>query len=461
MERVLAPGPELAIHPPTMAASSLRTVPAMPAAEATMLSREGWRRPRVEDLLPFAYYLAVGVALALGGYPAHRTAILALAVGVPWAAFYASCFSRALRSDPRRCLNADPERGAWFAVLWQAHLLVASGLAAAITGGARSPLLVAMLAPYVGAVAVAGDRRPTRWLLVATAAAAGVLVALPRAWTGPELSAGTHAALLVASVVGVGALLAPAHAWIRSRRAAFARTYEEMASDALTQAQALEQIGTKVAHELKNPLSGVKALVQLGLRNDAEAASHERLEVVEREVTRMQEILHNYLSFTRPLQGVSPREVRLGQLVAEALVALSPRADTARVRLYTEGDATLEADPRRLREALLNLAANAIEATPPGGEVVVEVRPSGDDAEIVVRDTGRGMSAETLRRIGTPFFTTRDEGTGLGVVLARSVIVQHGGTLRYESAPGQGTSVRVTLPRAAAGVRDAGCPGRR
>jgi signal transduction histidine kinase len=132
---------------------------------------------------------------------------------------------------------------------------------------------------------------------------------------------------------------------------------------------------------------------------------------------------------------------------------LSARADDARVRLFAQGDATVEADPRRLKEALLNLVANAIEATPPGGEVVVEVRPDGDATEIVVRDTGRGMPAETLTRIGTPFFTTRDDGTGLGVVLARSVIAQHGGSLRYESEPGKGTRVKVTLPRVNTEVR--------
>lgn len=122
---------------------------------------------------------------------------------------------------------------------------------------------------------------------------------------------------------------------------------------------------------------------------------------------------------------------------------------------------TVEADPRRLTEALLNLVANAIEATPPGGEVVVEVRPAGDQAEIVVRDTGRGMPADTLKRIGTPFFTTRDDGTGLGVVLARSVIAQHGGSLRYESEPGRGTRVKVTLPRATRGACDGARAARR
>ena len=169
----------------------------------------------------------------------------------------------------------------------------------------------------------------------------------------------------------------------------------------------------------------------------------------------MQEILQNHLSFTRPLQAVTPRRVELGPLVSDTLSTLSARADAAGVRLYAQGDAFVEADPRRLREALLNLVANAIEATAVGGLVEVEVRPEADEAEILIRDTGRGMPPETLRRIGTPFFTTREEGTGLGVVLARSVIVQHGGSLRYDSEPGKGTRVRIALPRASGGGGDA------
>jgi two-component system sensor histidine kinase HydH len=208
----------------------------------------------------------------------------------------------------------------------------------------------------------------------------------------------------------------------------------------------LEQMGVRFAHELKNPLTGVKALVQLGLRNPAETPSHERLAVVEREVTHMQEILQRYLSFTRRMQEMSPVLIELGPFVSDTLLVLSAWATEARVQLISYGDAWIEADPRGLREALLNLVANGIEATPPGGAVVVEVHASGDGAEIVVRDTGRGMPAETLARVGTPFFTTREDGTGLGVALARSVIAQHGGSLRYESEPGRGTTVKAVLP---------------
>ncbi len=460
MERVLASGPELAKQSSTMVATLVQPDAAVRAPEATA-GRRPLPRPRREDLILAAYYLVVGSTLASVRFPAWRIAVLALAAVLPRAQFY--LLSRAPgspRYDPKRCVNAGPATVAWWVLVTQSSLFLTTALAVAVTGGVRSPLLVTIVVAYVTTATVVGDRLQSRLLLGATAAAVAVLALLPRAWTGPELPGPVHAVLVAVAVLGIGALMAPMEAMVRRRRDDLARAREEMASDALARAQSLEQIGTKVAHELKNPLTGVKALVQLGLRNPAEAASHERLDVVEREVSRMQEILQNYLSFTRPLQEVTPKHVDLGTIVSDTLEVLSARADDARVRLYAQGDAAVDADPRRLKEALLNLVANAIEATPPGGAVDVEVRPAPDGAEIVISDTGRGMEAETLRRIGTPFFTTRDGGTGLGVVLARSAIAQHGGSLRYESEPGQGTRVRVALPRSAGGGHDGACAPR-
>jgi two-component system sensor histidine kinase HydH len=451
MVRVLAPGPELAERPSEMIASARMkpTEDAWSCGEG-LSARSARRWPRREDLYPLSYYLAVAATLAAVAYPTWRIGVLAAAAAAQQAGVRAC-----RRRDVRQCVNADVDTIAWFVVLGQATFFVTTWLTAAVTGGLRSPMLVTFVGSYFAAIAVVGDRRPTRLLLGATALGAGALGLLPSEWSGPELAAPVRGLLTALGFLGVGALLAPVNAETRRKREQVIRARSEMAADALARVRSLEQIGSKVAHELKNPLTGVKALVQLGLRNPAEAPSHERLEVLEREATRMQDILQNYLSFTRPLEAAQPRRVELGALVSDTLVILSARADDARVRLYAEGDATLEADPRRLKEALLNLVTNAIEATPPGGEVIVEVRRTEDGAEIVVRDTGRGMPAETLTRIGTPFFTTRDDGTGLGVVLARSVIAQHGGSLRYESEPGKGTRVSVTLPRVSKGNGDA------
>jgi signal transduction histidine kinase len=454
MERILAPGPELAEQPRPMVTTLVPNAPSELSTSAPARSAARWLSPL--DLLPLAYYLAVAIVLWVARYPGWRIAVLSGAAVAPQLGHFLAKCPRASRGhDPKLCVNMDPERFFWWAAISKAVFLVPIGVAVAVTGGIASPLFVTLIAPYVAVAAVAGDRIQTYLLLGATGVGVAVLAALPGPWTGPELPGSIHALLFVVSVLGVGALLAPVHARTRQWHADLARAREEVASEALARARSLEQIGSKLAHELKNPLTGIKALIQLGLRNPAEAPSHGRLEVVEREVDRMQEILQNHLSFTRPLQAVNPRRVQLGPLVSDALGALAARADTAGVRLYAQGDASIEADPRRLREALLNLVANAIEATLPGGFVEVEVRPTVDEAEIVIRDTGRGMPAETLRRIGTPFFTTRDEGTGLGVVLARSVIAQHGGSLRYDSEPGRGTRVRVALPRAPRGGGDA------
>jgi len=414
-------------------------------ADPPRSARTFLRWPRRDTLLPLAYYALVAIVLEATGYPALRIAGLAVAALLQQVHYHFAftCSGRA----SAQCVNADPNQIARRVSLSQLGVLLTTGVAVAATGGIRSPLLVTVLAAYLAAASIVGDRPQTRILLAATIASVAALALLPPGFAGPEIARRSYGALAGLSIAGVGALLAPVYAIARAKRDELDRWRKDVAADALMRAQNLEQIGAKVAHELKNPLTGVKALVQLGLRNSAEAASHERLVIVEREVTRMQEILNNYLSFTRPLQAVTPKPVALGSLVSDTLVVLSARADDARVRLFAQGEAIVEADPRRLKEALLNLVANAIEATPPGGQVVVNVRSVGDRAEIAVRDTGRGMPADTLRRVGTPFFTTREDGTGLGVVLARSVIGQHGGSLRYDSEPGKGTLVSFTLPR--------------
>ncbi len=425
-----------------MTVSVVQPVPSVLRTESSGAAR-CW--PRRSDLVPLLYYFGAAAILAFAGYPAWRIASLAL----PAAAQQLETWMLA-RYDPRACVkacgNADAARWAWSTVRHQLSVFVTTTAAVAVTGAVHSPLLVTMVTAYLAALIMAGDRRETRLLLGATGSAVCALALLPRALSGPDLSRPFHAALVVLSVLGVGALLAPLHSATRRMGQDLSRAREEMASEALARARCLEQIGTKVAHELKNPLTAVKALVQLGVRNESEAPSHERLQVVEREVARMQEILADYLSFTRPLQEVRPQRTELGPLVADALLALSARADLGLVQLTSRGDATAEVDPRRIKEAILNLVANGIEATGPGGAVAIEIRSSGDQAEITVRDTGRGMPAETLNRLGTPFFSTREEGTGLGVVLARSVVAQHGGTLRYESEPGKGTTATLTLP---------------
>jgi signal transduction histidine kinase len=134
-------------------------------------------------------------------------------------------------------------------------------------------------------------------------------------------------------------------------------------------------------------------------------------------------------------------------LARDVLDVLDGRAVGAGVSLALEGAARpVQGDPRRLKEALINLVSNAIEATPTGGSVALRVRNGGTGVQLEVQDSGRGITPDDLERLGTSFFTTRPNGTGLGVVLAQGVIAQHGGSLAYASAVGKGTTATITLP---------------
>jgi signal transduction histidine kinase len=165
----------------------------------------------------------------------------------------------------------------------------------------------------------------------------------------------------------------------------------------------------------------------------------------------METILNEYLSFSRPLEDIKPEAIDLNALARDVLDVLDGRAVGAGVSLALEGAAPrVQGDPRRLKEALINLVSNAIEATPSGGSVTLRVRSTAGGVQLDVRDSGRGIAPEDLERIGTSFFTTRANGTGLGVVLAQGVITQHGGSLAYASAVGKGTTATITLPLQAA-----------
>ncbi|MGH2900010.1 MAG: sensor histidine kinase, partial [Solirubrobacteraceae bacterium] len=165
------------------------------------------------------------------------------------------------------------------------------------------------------------------------------------------------------------------------------------------------------------------------------------------EISRMETILNEYLSFSRPLEDLRPEALDVTAIARDVLDVLAGRADQAGVTMTLDGGAAaVHGDARRLKEALINLIANALEATPNGGTVALRLRNGGSGVVIEVRDTGRGIAPEDLERIGTSFFTTRPNGTGLGVVLAQGVINQHGGTLTYKSTVGQGTIATITLP---------------
>jgi len=384
----------------------------------------------------------VGV-LALVRYPTPRVVALAatftasLAMFVFWLSHNCSCQAPRETSARSETLQMLPR----FLLMF-----VALGL----TGGVRSPLLPASLLPFSDLVIKNGWSPTAKTILAVIAGGLFAMAVLPARWFGPDVPQPAYWILLLAILVTAGAWHTR-YALLLTRTVGesacqLGRAREEMVYRAVARAREMEQVGLKLSHELKNPLAAIKGLVQLSARAACDPDSAEQLRVVAAEVDRMESILKEYLSFSRPVEALQPKPVALGALADEVLSLMDARAASAGIVLRRRGDAVIEADPRRLKDALFNLVGNAVEATPKGGRVEVEIDEVERACRIAVRDSGRGMPPEVLDRIGTPFFTTRDEGTGLGVVVARATFTQHGGSLVYSSEPGRGTTAVGTLP---------------
>lgn len=322
---------------------------------------------------------------------------------------------------------------------------------ASLTGGVYSPFVLSAIVPAIISLLFFGPQAVSRWMALGNGLLIVAMFLLPRDLVGPMLPA-THYSIII--VIALAWNLFMLHLLVGKLSVVASRAGESMAclreerlSDAEAQLRRLQSVGAKVAHELKNPLASIKGLCQLVARTPESERTQERLAVVASEISRMETILGEYLSFSRPLEDIRPEPIELRALARDVLDVLDGRAQQAGVQLTVAGNAPpVQGDPRRLKEALINLVANAIEATPNGGTVALEIRADPDRAQLAVRDSGRGITPEDLERLGTSFFTTRPNGTGLGVVLAQGVITQHGGSLAYVSTVGKGTTATITLP---------------
>ncbi|UJR78179.1 sensor histidine kinase [Sandaracinus amylolyticus] len=339
-----------------------------------------------------------------------------------------------------------------------AMFLMAVGCA--FTGGYASPILPALLAPAVIPAAAFGRRPPTWILLGELVVLLLVLLGLPEWVTGPIMpkpwvSIGIGTSIVFAVWVSVVNLVTLTEVYTRAAVHA-AQMREEVLEQHESRARGLETMGAKVAHELKNPLAAIAGLAQLLLQGQHDDKTRERLSVIASEVGRMEKTMREYLAFSRPLDEVRPMDVELATLADDVLVLLEGRARARSVTLERTGERLrARVDPARLKEALINLVDNAIEASSAGGRVTIELARVPGSTHVRVRDRGEGIAPEVLARVGTPYFTTRSEGTGLGVVIARAAIEQHGGTLALHSQRGEGTLAEIVLPDAAAPARAA------
>jgi len=329
-----------------------------------------------------------------------------------------------------------------------------------LTGGGDSPFvnlfypLVAINAYYFG-----------RWGGLLLAIAAGLLY-----WTAARLAPPDAAWTAVAILMGQLGLPAFAlgHVADRERRARAeverlaaevtgTLTRLQAAQEELVEAERMATVGRlslKVAHEVRNPIAaiGLNAellgdLVQGRVAEDGTEATS-LVSAIRDQVVALDALTEEYLAFAR-FPRPQFEEDSVNEMVTAVAEFVRPLASRQGVGVKVATDPTvppMEIDRTLLRQAVLNLLKNGLEAVSQGGSLTLTTRRLDDTVEIAVSDTGPGITPEVGRRLFEQFFTTKPQGTGLGLAISRQIVEEHGGRIRWSSTPGEGATFTMSLP---------------
>ncbi|MGL4462214.1 MAG: sensor histidine kinase [Planctomycetia bacterium] len=222
------------------------------------------------------------------------------------------------------------------------------------------------------------------------------------------------------------------------------------------QASEIASLAGGLVHEIKNPLSTLHLNLQL-LGEDfhdpqsvVERRAKTKIDMLQRECRRLEDLLNDFLRFVR-VRDLNPAPVDLNSIVRDLIDFHSPQAETRGIvtRENLRADLPLvRVDVDQFKQALLNLLLNAQTAMPNGGELILQTRAADGVVCLDVIDTGVGVAPESLEKIFKPFYSTRSDGSGLGLPTTKRIVEAHDGRLKVESEPGKGTAFTIELPAA-------------
>jgi signal transduction histidine kinase len=330
------------------------------------------------------------------------------------------------------------------------------------TGGVDSPILPVML-PIGLLTAVSLGRRPTTFLMVSVQVvgmatlmcvqAAGVAPVLDMpALYGDGQAPEPVVRLVVGTIIIIALLISAAIGLhIRQRFVTMIDTGLHARTEQLatwkTWSRDLEALSSELAHELKNPLASIKGLSALVARDLSQERTRERMRVLQAEVDRMQGIVDDFLTFSRPLTPLSVAPVDVVALCERARRLHEGTGGNRRVRVTCAGTAApVPGDARKLLQVLVNLVQNAIVATAEDSLVEIVLSTGADVVYVDVLDRGAGVAASLRDRVFEAGVTSKDDGSGLGLPISLAIARQHGGDLALLDRPGGGTIARLTLP---------------
>jgi signal transduction histidine kinase len=217
----------------------------------------------------------------------------------------------------------------------------------------------------------------------------------------------------------------------------------------------LGELASGLAHEIRNPLSGIKATAELLMRRLKLGQDHRWLfENILKEIDRVQQIITHLLQLSRPIK-TNPRKVNVEQVFKSTIALLEGLAEQQKVKIdYECENVELWIDLEHLRQILLNLLLNSIQAMPDGGKVAIKAFQQQHTAVIILQDSGVGIDQEIISKIFNPFFTTRNEGTGLGLSIVHQLVVLNNGDIHVESEVGIGSTFTLRFPMKRKGEND-------
>jgi signal transduction histidine kinase len=205
-----------------------------------------------------------------------------------------------------------------------------------------------------------------------------------------------------------------------------------------------------VAHEVKNPLNAILLHVEVAKakleHGDTDVGP--QMEIISREILRLDRVVKTFLDFNRPVE-LNLADVPLQDLMAEIVDLARPQAEAGGITVHVDQQAEgveVRVDRDLLKQAVLNVAVNAMQAMPEGGELRFESFAAEDTAGIRISDTGGGIPEELREKIFRLYFTTKQEGSGIGLAMTFRIVQLHDGTIDFTSEPGKGTTFFIRLP---------------
>jgi signal transduction histidine kinase len=224
------------------------------------------------------------------------------------------------------------------------------------------------------------------------------------------------------------------------------------AQERLVRSERLAVIGNMaayIAHEIRNPLVTIGGFARAILRNSIDNAQvRQNVKIIVDEVGRLEKILANIMDFSKPVEVVKVAS-QINELLENTCYLMEPYFKNGRIQVIKKLNKMIPkivVDPTQMKQVFLNLIKNAVESMPDGGKLTVETVVEDKYIKINISDTGEGMTTEVMQNLFVPFFTTKVDGTGVGLAVSQKIIDDHGGFIKMKSVLKEGTTFSIYLP---------------